>query len=148
MDQFTRAILRGAALPTAVVGIVIALVAGVTIDSKAAIGALLATVVVVVFFMLGQLVLGHVLKTNPTMGLSVALLLYIVKIGILLGLLLVLQGSTMFNTKAFAFTILACTLVWTSAEVWVFSRTKVLVVEPDNVPPAVQELHEMHKLDD
>ena len=94
---------------------------------------------VVVFFMAGQLVLGAVLKTNPQAGLMVAMTLHIVKIGVLLGLLLMLRGTTAFDTKTFALTILACTLVWTVCEVVIFSRTKVLYVEPDNVPPAVQE---------
>jgi len=148
MDDFTRLIVRGAALPTAVAGLLVTAFCLIVIDTQAAIGALLATVVVVVFFMVGQLVLGHVLRTNPMMGMSVAMLLYIVKIGVLLGLLIVLQGSTAFNTKAFAATILITTLVWTSAEVWIFSRTKVLYVEPDSVPPAVREMHEIHRLDD
>lgn len=139
MDQFTRTIVRTAALPTAVSGLV--LTAGVWAfgGGPAAVGALLGTVVVVVFFMIGQLVLGSVLRNNPQMGLMVAMTLYIIKIGVLLGLLLLLQGTTAFDTKTFALTILACTLVWTACEVVIFSRTKVLYVEPDNVPPAVRE---------
>lgn len=148
MDTFTRTILRGAAFPTAVAGLATAGICAVTMGSQAAIGALLATGIVVVFFMIGQLVLGYVLRHNPMMGLSVAMLLYIVKIGVLLALLLLLSGSTAFNSKVFAFTILICTLVWTSAEVWIFSRTKVLYVEPDSVPPAVQEMHELQQQDD
>ncbi|MFN8126818.1 MAG: hypothetical protein U0R64_09980 [Candidatus Nanopelagicales bacterium] len=139
MDQFTRTIIRGAALPTVVVGLVITAAAWALQGSPGGIGALLGTVVVVVFFMAGQLLLGAVLKHNPQAGLMVAMTLYIVKIGVLLALLLMLQGTTAFNTKAFALTILACTLVWTICEVVIFSRTKVLYVEPDNVPPAVQE---------
>ncbi|MEI2717323.1 MAG: hypothetical protein V9E98_10060 [Candidatus Nanopelagicales bacterium] len=139
MDQFTRTIVRGAALPTAGAGLVIT--AGVWIfgGSAAGLGALLGTAVVVVFFMIGQLVLGAVLRNNPQMGLMVAMTLYIIKIGVLLGLLLVLQGTTAFDTKAFALTILACTLVWTACEVVIFSRTKVLYVDPENVPRAVKE---------
>jgi hypothetical protein len=36
----------------------------------------------------------------------------------------------LFDTKVFAATVVVCTIAWTSAEVWVFSRTKVLYVEP------------------
>ncbi len=139
MDQFTSTIVRGAAVPTALVGL--AMTAGIWafMGSAAGIGALLGTVIVVIFFMIGQLVLGAVLKHNPQMGLTVAMTLYIFKIGVLLGLLLLLQDTSAFNTKTFAMTILACTLVWTACEVVIFARTKVLYVEPDNVPPAVQE---------
>lgn len=139
MDQFTRTIVRGAALPTALAGLAITAGSWALQGSAGGVGALVATVIVVVFFMIGQLVLGAVLKHNPQMGLTVAMTLYIIKIGVLLGLLLALQGTTAFNTKTFALTILACTLVWTACEVVIFARTKVLYVEPDNVPPAVQQ---------
>jgi ATP synthase protein I len=148
MDQFTRLILRGAALPTALVGLVIAGISALAVDSRAALGAVLATIIVVVFFTIGQVILAYVLRTNPMMGMSVALLLYLVKIGVLLGLLILLSGSTTFNTRVFALTILICTLVWTAAEVWIFSRTKVLYVEPDDVPPAAKELHDLRYGDD
>lgn len=143
MDTFTRAILRGAALPTLIAGLIAAGVGAAVGGSAAAIGALLGVAVVIVFFMAGQLVLASVLRTNPSMGMSVAMVLYLLKIGVLLALLLLLQGVTAFDTKAFAFTILVCTLVWTAAEVWVFGKSKVLVVEPDNVPEAVKEFAEM-----
>jgi ATP synthase protein I len=138
MDEFTRAIVRGAALPTAVAGVLATAVAGIVGGAPAAVGAGLGTTVVIVFFMAGQLVLASVLRSNPAMGMSVAMVLYLLKIGVLLALLLLLQGVTAFDTKAFAFTILVCTLVWTAAEVWVFSRSHVLVMDADPVPPAVQ----------
>lgn len=138
MDGFTRAIVRGAALPTAAAGVLAAVVAGAVIGTAGAVGALLGALVVVVFFMAGQLVLASVLRSNPAMGMSVAMVLYLIKIGVLLALLLLLQGVTIFDTKAFAFTILVCTLVWTAAEVWVFAKSNVLVVEPDKVPEGVQ----------
>ena len=52
------------------------------------------------------------------------------KIAVLLGLLLLLQDATFFAPKVFAAVIVACTLAWTFVEVWIFSRTKVLYVEP------------------
>lgn len=145
MDQFTRTIVRGAALPTAAVGAAITVGAFAFQGSSGGVGALIGTLVVVVFFMIGQLVLGGVLKHNPQAGLMVAMTLYIIKIGVLLGLLLALQGTTLFDTKVFALTILACTLVWTACEVVIISRTKVLYVDPDNVPPAVRQSSEHMK---
>lgn len=138
MSAFTRTIVRGAALPTLVVGLVATGIAWAVSGSAAAVGAILGTIVVVAFFMAGQLVLGWVLENNPQLGLTVAMTLYLVKIGVLLALLMLLQGTTAFDTKVFALTILVCTLVWTIAEVWIFSRSKVLVVDPDQVPDAVR----------
>ena len=78
-----------------------------------------------------QIVLGAVLKNNPQNAMLVAMALYLVKIGVLLVLLLVLQDATFFAPRVFAAVIVACTLAWTFVEVWVFSRTKVLYVEPE-----------------
>ena len=39
------------------------------------------------------------------------------------------------GTKVFALTIVACTLAWTVAEVWIFARTKVLYVDPQQERP-------------
>lgn len=139
MDQFTRTILRGAALPTAVMGLAITLGALLFGGGAAAVGALLGTLAVVVFFIAGQLILGGVLKHNPQAALMVAMALYLVKIGVLLVLLVLLKGTEMFDTKVFAIAILACTLTWTTCEVVIFSRSKVLYVEPDDVPEGVRQ---------
>jgi ATP synthase protein I len=124
-------VLRRAGGLTVLVGIV-AVVIGYLVDgNKGAIGALLGVVIVLVFFTVGQLIVGSVLRNNPDMAMTVAMTTYLVKIGVLFGLVIVLQGTTAFNTKVFAATIIACTLAWTIAEVWVFSKTKVLYVEPE-----------------
>ena len=100
-----------------------------------AIGGALATVIVLAFFSVGQLVVGSVLRTNPQMAMTVALMTYLLKIGVLFVLIILLAGTTAFNTKAFAAVIVACTIAWTVVEVWVFARTKVLYVEPDSLGP-------------
>lgn len=134
MPSIDSLVLRRAGVLTLVVGI-IATVVGTVIDSRQGfIGGVLGTVIVLLFFSIGQLVVGNTLRNNPQMALTVALTTYLVKIGVLLVLLLALQGTTAFNTKVFAMTIVACTIAWTVAEVWVFSSTKVLYVEPERQP--------------
>lgn len=134
MDQFTRTILLRAALPTAVVGLAVTVIAWVAAGATAGVGALIGVVFVVPFFSLGQVVLASVLRKNPAMAMSVAMLLYLVKIGVLAILLVVLADTSLFDTKAFAVNILICTLVWTGAEVWILANSKVLYVDPENVP--------------
>lgn len=131
--------MRSAALPTAVAGVLTAVIGLFVAGGDALAGALAGTVVVVAFFMVGQVVLAAVLRSNPQMGMPVAMALYVAKIGVLLVLLMLLQGTTLFNTRAFALTILICTLVWTVAEVLILARSKVLYVDPDNVPLGVAE---------
>jgi ATP synthase protein I len=127
-------VLRRAGGVTAAVGL-LALVIGYLVDGMSGlIGAALGTVIVLVFFTVGQLIVGSVLRNNPEMAMTVAMTTYLVKIGVLFGLVIVLQGTTAFNTKVFATTIVACTLAWTVVEVWVFARTKVLYVEPGQRP--------------
>lgn len=122
--------LRSAGVATLLVGIVGTVIGSVVAGTQGIIAGALGTLIVLVFFSVGQLVLGAVLRNNPQNALMVAMALYLVKIGVLLVLLLVLQDATFFAPKVFAGVIVACTLAWTFVEVWVFSRTKVLYVEP------------------
>lgn len=123
--------LRRAGVVTATVGI-IGTVVGFAIDSvPGLIGGIFATVLVLAFFSIGQFALGSVLRNNPQMAMTVALAIYIAKIGVLFILIIAFARTTLFNTQVFAATIVACTLAWTMAEVWIFSRTKVLYVDPE-----------------
>ena len=124
-------VLRRAGISTAEVGLVGTGV-GFAVDAlPGGLGGLFAPVLGVVFFSVGQFVLGSVLKSNPQMAMTVALMTYLVKIGVLFVLIIAFANTTLFNTQVFAATIVACTLAWTVAEVWVFARTKVLYVEPE-----------------
>lgn len=136
MASADRLVLRAAVPVTVGVGAATTMVGAlVAADaSKAALGGILATLIVVAFFTVGQLALGSVLRTNPDMALTVALGIYLLKIGALLVFIVLFQGTTVFDTKVFALTILLCTLTWTVTEVWVFSRTKILYVDPDATP--------------
>jgi cyanate permease len=113
-------VLRRAGLVTLLVGIVGTIIGGVVAGTPGLIGGALGTVIVLVFFSVGQLVLGAVLKNNPQNAMMVAMTLYLVKIGVLL---------------VFAAVIVACTLAWTFMEVWIFSRTQVLYVDPAGSAP-------------
>ena len=68
------------------------------------------------------------------MALNVALLTYLVKVGVLFLLIIVFQDTTLFDRRVFGATIVACTIAWTAAEMWVFATTKVLYVEPGSGP--------------
>jgi ATP synthase protein I len=123
-------VLKRAGILTVVAGAIITIISAILAGSAGVIGAIFATVVVVIFFSAGQLTLGKVLRTNPELAMSVALVIYLAKIGILFVLIILFADTTLFNTKVFAITVVICTLVWTAAEVWIFARTKVLYVDP------------------
>lgn len=137
MDDTTSAassidglILRRAGALALIVGVVAAVIAAFLLGTKGALGAIAATALVLAFFSIGQVVLGNVLRNNPQMAMTVALMIYLVKIGVLFVFIILFAGTTLFDTKVFAATVVACTIAWTTAEVWVFSRTKVLYVDP------------------
>lgn len=123
-------VLLRAGVVTAVAGVIVVIIAAVMSGGSAALGAFLGTVLVIVFFSVGQFALGSVLRNNPQMALTMALTIYLVKIGVLLLILVLFADTTAFDTKTFALAILVCTLVWTVMEVWIFGTTKVLYVEP------------------
>ena len=132
MPSIDRLVLRVSIPVTVAVGIVAAVIGALVAadPGKALLGAAIGTVIVVAFFTVGQVVVGAVLRTAPQMAMSVALMVYLVKIGVLFIFIILFQGTTAFDTKVFALTIVACTLAWTVAEVWIFSRAKVLYVDP------------------
>jgi ATP synthase protein I len=72
------------------------------------------------------------LKSNPQMALTMALTLYLVKVGVLLLIIILFADTTLFDTKTFAAAILTGTLVWTVVEVWIFGTSKVLYVDPES----------------
>lgn len=139
MPSIDTLVLRRAGLVTLAVGVLGTVIGGVVAGTQGVIAGALGTVIVLVFFSVGQLVLGAVLKNNPQNAMLVAMTLYLVKIGVLLVLLLVLQDATFFAPKVFAAVIVSCTLAWTFMEVWVFSRTKVLYVDPAPSAPRVEQ---------
>jgi len=137
MPSIDRLVLRVSIPVTVAVGIVAAVIGALVASDpgKALLGAAIGTVIVVAFFTVGQVVVGAVLRTAPQMAMSVALMVYLVKIGVLFIFIILFQGTTAFDTKVFALTIVACTLAWTVAEVWIFARTKVLYVDPEQERP-------------
>ncbi|MDO9486098.1 MAG: hypothetical protein Q7K25_08585 [Actinomycetota bacterium] len=127
-------VLRTAGLATLVVGIISIVLAGIFRGKDGLIGALVATVLVLLFFGIGNLVLNWALRAHPQIALSIALLTYVVKIGVLFILIIAFADTTLFNTKVFALVVVICTITWTMAEVVLWSRSRVLYVEPGTGP--------------
>jgi ATP synthase protein I len=134
MQVHDAQILRGAAIPTAVVGVLLLVMGGVVAGTKGVIGAALGVVLVAAFFTAGLVVIGWASKINPMMMMNVALFTYLVKIALLFVLLMMFQDTKAFDTKVFALSLLVSTLVWIGAEVRAFSRLKILYVDPDGKP--------------
>ena len=96
------------------------------------IAGLMATIVVVLFFALGQLAIQRVLANNPALGLNAALGVYLGQVVVLFILLAALRDATFFDSRVFAGTIVACALVWTALIVVSLSKRPAAYVEPES----------------
>lgn len=128
--QATSVVLRAAAIPTVIVGLVAIGLAWALRGSSGAVAASLALLIVLAFFGTGQYVLGRILSSNPQFALSGALLLYLTQVGVLFVLIALLKDATWLDPKVFAITVVVLTLVWTSGAVVASQRTKLLYVDP------------------
>jgi ATP synthase protein I len=124
--------LRGAAIPTAAAGVVALAISTALVGSKGLIGALLATVLVLAFFASGQIALDRLTRNNPQMLMAGGLLVYTTQI-LLVGIVLaVFKNTTLFDTKAFGFSLLGCALIWTGFQVRGAMKAKIYYVQTDS----------------
>ncbi|MEU0437270.1 hypothetical protein ABZ153_37840 [Streptomyces sp. NPDC006290] len=124
-------ILLQAAVPTATVGAIAAVVSGVVAGGKGAIGAIVATLVVILFMGIGLYVLQRVAKSLPHLFQAMGLLLYTAQILLLFIFVAVFKNTSLFNPKSFALTLVVTTLVWIGAQARAHMKAKILYVEPD-----------------
>ncbi|KAB2345950.1 hypothetical protein [Actinomadura rudentiformis] len=128
--------LRGAAIPSALAGAV-AIVAGLLLGgAKGALGAAIATVVVIAFFSISVVAVSYASKISPQMMFAAAVFSYIFKILGMFVLISVFEDVTAWNNKAFAWAVIALTLVWISAEIRHTLTTKTLYIDEPAAPAA------------
>ncbi|MER5216339.1 hypothetical protein ABT063_38865 [Streptomyces sp. NPDC002838] len=125
-------ILAQAAVPTAAVGAIAAVVSGVVAGGKGAIGAVVATLVVILFMGLGLYVLQRTAKSLPHLFQAMGLMLYAAQILLLFIFLAAFKNTTLFHPRAFAISLVAGTLVWIAAQTRAHMKAKILYVEPES----------------
>ncbi|RBM20438.1 hypothetical protein [Streptomyces sp. PT12] len=131
MQSNDARIIRGAAIPTAVVGVLAVAIGAVTAGVDGAGGVALGVLVAAVFFGGGQLSLGYVGRRWPETFFGAAFLIYTTQMGFLLGLLLLLRDASFLDGRAFAAGVLAGTAAWLGGQVRAHGKLKTLYVEPD-----------------
>jgi ATP synthase protein I len=117
-------------VPTAAAGVIATAVSGAVAGGKGAIGAAAGTLVVIAFMAIGMVVLQRTAKSYPSLFQMMGLVLYTVQILLLAIVLAVFRDTSLFNTRAFAFSLLAAALVWIAAQARSYMKTKILYVEP------------------
>ncbi|MET9131519.1 hypothetical protein [Streptomyces antibioticus] len=125
-------ILAQAAVPTAAVGALAAVVSGVVAGGKGALGAVVATVLVIAFMGLGMYVLNRTARSLPHLFQAMGLMLYAAQILLLFIFLAAFKDTTLFNPRAFAITLVVGTLAWIAAQTRAHMKAKILYVEPES----------------
>ncbi|MFF3173607.1 hypothetical protein ACFVQ0_13365 [Streptomyces sp. NPDC057900] len=120
------------AVPTAVAGAVAAAIAGGVAGGKGALGAVVATIVVILFMGIGLVVLQRTAKSLPHLFQAMGLMLYTAQLLLLFIFVAVFKNTTMFNPKAFAITLVVTTLAWIGAQARAHMKAKILYVEPES----------------
>ncbi|MEV7507867.1 MULTISPECIES: hypothetical protein [unclassified Streptomyces] len=121
------------AVPTAIAGAVAAVVGGLVAGGKGAVGAIVATLVVILFMGIGFVVLQRTAKSLPHLFQAMGLMLYATQILLLFVFLAAFKNTTLFNPRVFAITLVVTTLVWIGAQTRAHMKAKILYVEPDSV---------------
>ncbi|MER6100326.1 hypothetical protein ABT154_31625 [Streptomyces sp. NPDC001728] len=125
-------ILLHTAVPTAAVGALATVISGVIAGGKGAVGAVVGTLVVILFMGIGQVVLQRTAKSLPHLFQAMGLMLYTAQLLVLFIFLALLKNTTLFDFKAFAFTLLATTVVWVAAQARAYMKAKITYIDPGN----------------
>ncbi|MEV6954283.1 hypothetical protein [Streptomyces sp. NPDC051183] len=120
------------AVPTAAAGALAAVICGVAVGGKGALGAVIATLVVILFMGVGAVVLQRTAKSLPHLFQAMGLMLYTAQILLLFVFLAAFKNTTLFHPRSFAITLVAATLVWIGVQTRVHMKAKILYVEPDS----------------
>ncbi|MEV4431492.1 hypothetical protein [Streptomyces sp. NPDC049555] len=117
------------AVPTALTGVVAVVVGFVVAGAKGGIGATTGVALTGAVMASGLVILQRTAKHLPHLFQAMGLLLYMTQMLLVAVFLMVFKDTTLFDTKVFAFTLLAATLVWIAAQARAYMKAKILYVE-------------------
>lgn len=127
--KLASAMQRYAVIVTAVV-VVLALVAAFVLrGGSGVVGALVGAVIAGGLGWLGTWVMARTARATPAGVMIGAMTAFGLKILFMLVFLLLFQGTTLFDGRSFALTILAVTVAWIVGEVVGFVRTRIPAVD-------------------
>jgi ATP synthase protein I len=127
--KLAAAMQRTAAILSMIVAVVAIVVAWLLRGAPGAIGAVVGSVIAIGLGWLGTFVMAKTARATPAGVMIGAMTAFTGKIAFLLVFLLLFRGTTLFDNRAFAFTMLAVTAAWILGEVIGFVRTRIPVVD-------------------
>lgn len=129
--RFASAMLRPAWISTSIGGALAVSLAGVLLGGKAALGAALGTLVVLVSGWCTVELMRRTAGSGPMTVFGAGVGGYCAKFVLLLILLIAVRDTSLFDVGAFGLSILAGAVIWTTAELIGFLRLRVATVTPD-----------------
>ncbi|NDU75749.1 hypothetical protein GWI34_24430 [Actinomadura sp. DSM 109109] len=124
--------LRGAVIPTSIVGVGAVVIGLPVAGAKGALAAALASVVVIAFFSVSALVVSWASRLSAQTMMLAALASYAVKILAVMVLVTAIDGVTIFDTRVFGWTVIGLALLWIGAEFRVVMQRRPYIDEPEN----------------
>lgn len=123
-----QAMWRGALIPALLVSVIALLISGLVSGSSGALGALLASFTVVIFFSVSQLVARFTKDVNPIATMALAMFSYFTKL-FLMALFLIavtrLTDTATVDRRTFGVSALAISFAWLGGEVRAFLRLRL-----------------------
>ncbi|GAA1002765.1 MULTISPECIES: hypothetical protein [Streptomyces] len=129
-----------AAVPAAAVGAVAAVIGGVVESGQGAIGAVIATALVILLMGTGLYVLQWTAKSLPHLFQAMGLMMYMAQILLMFTFIALFKDTTLFHPKVFALTLLVCTLTWVAAQARAHMKAKIFYVDPDSTTGGKKEI--------
>jgi ATP synthase protein I len=120
------------AVPTAICGVIAVAVSAAVAGGKGAIGAAVGTALAILFMGLGLYVLQWTAKTLPQLFQAMGLMLYVAQLLLLMIFVALFNGTSLFNGKAFALSLVVATVVWMATQARAHMKSKIFYVDPDS----------------
>ena len=137
-DNVFDVVLRRALLPTAVAGVVTALVLTPFRGVAGLVAALVGVVIGTLFFASGLFIVGRFVRDNtqPALFMAVGMAVYFAQVIALLGVLVLARRIENFDSVAAGIALLVTVLVWQGAQMYAWRHARVPVYDE----PAATEL--------
>ncbi|GAA5071514.1 ATP synthase protein I [Thermocatellispora tengchongensis] len=128
-------VLKSAAIPALVVGLVVTVVSAFLTGVDGALGGALGVLVVGLFFLISLVAVAYASRISPTMMMAAALGTFFTKVLVLALVLSSLSDVTVWHPTAFTWSVILCTIAWTFGEARGFMKLRILYVEPGTRVP-------------
>ncbi|MGV9450389.1 hypothetical protein [Streptomyces sp. NPDC003635] len=120
------------AVPTAAAGAIVVAVSAAVAGGKGALGAVIGTLLAILFMGIGLYVLQWTAKTLPQLFQAMGLMLYVAQLLLLLIFVALFKDTSLFNAKTFAISLVVATVVWMAAQARAHMKAKIFYIDPDS----------------